>query len=156
MPTGMGGPHDNAMREFANYAEMTAAHQKDFNEFPIVYMFGRKSDEEIRKILEPIGAKCLEECVSVYGCGDVMRKADLPRFKDMCRTHRAERDKFMTSHEHLVDMFLTEMDNHEYSYTHRAEDVLEALALRDEALEDPRIRKAWEEAEKRCQDAFDN
>lgn len=138
------------IREFESYAEMVKAHQEDISKFPITYMFGRKSDEEIKEELKKIGATCMAECVSVMGCGDIMRRVDVPLWVKLCKVHSEERTFFMSNKKHLVDAIYSEMCNHEYSYTGDKEETLHALGKRCNDLENETFRKAWEEAEKKC------
>lgn len=144
------------LREFNTYREMEDAHQKDINDFPITYMFGHKSDEEIKEHLAKIGAKCLAECCSVFGCGDVVRKEDVPRLKELLNLHDAERKLFSESEEKLYEMILFEMNNHEYGYLRDPHDTLMALGKSYKDLEtDEKFYKAWKKAEKKCFEDFD-
>ena len=139
----------NEIREFTSYGEMKDAHQKDVNDFPMVFMFGKKSDEELKRILAKINATSLDECISVYGAGDVMNKADLPKWNELCKVHGEERKRFVENN--LVQAILYEMENHEYSYTRDPEDTLMALGRTYEDLEnDPLFNEAWAKAQKKC------
>lgn len=138
------------IREFATYSDMQAAHQKDVDNFPMSYSFGRKSDEELKEILGKIGATCLAECVSLYGAGDIMRKADVPKWKELCKQHAQERELFTQKEEKLVEMILSEMYNHEYGYTRDPGDTLSALGKTRAAFEDELFNRAWKKAEQKC------
>lgn len=144
------------LREFNTYREMEDAHQKDINDFPITYMFGRKTDEEIKEELAKIGAKSLDECCSVFGCGDVVRKADVPKLKELFTLQHRERRHFTENEKKLVEMIYYEMNNHEYGYTQDPHDTLMALGKSYSDLEtDERFFKAWSKAEKQCFKDFD-
>lgn len=138
------------VREFSDYIEMQKAHQDDVDAFPMVFMFGQKTDEEIKTELAKIGARNLSECISVMGCGDVMRKADVPAWERLCSRHDEERKKFSESEERLVEMIYNEMCNHEYGYTQEPEDTLRALGKTLRAFEDETFLRAWRKAEARC------
>lgn len=139
------------LREFSSYKEMQEVHQKDIEAFPITYMFGTKSDEEIKEELSKIGAKCMAECVSVFGCGDIVRRVDVPKLKGLLNTHNQERFKLYEKDKLFEDAILYEMNNHEYSYTGDKGDTLEALGYTLKAYyNNERVREIWKKAEKRC------
>lgn len=137
------------LRTFESYTDLEIAHQKDINEFPITYMFGHKTDEEIKEELAKIGATDLSECCSVFGCGDVLRKADVPKLKELFALHDAERKLFTESEENLTQMIEKEMWNHEYGYTRDPYDTLTALDKTYDDLEkDEKFARCWKKAEK--------
>lgn len=137
------------IREFATYTDMQVAHQKDVAAFPMTYSFGIKSDAEMKELLGKIGATCLTECVSLYGAGDIMRKVDVPKWKELCKQHAQERELFAQKEEKLVEMILSEMYNHEYSYTRDPDDTLSALGKTKAAFEDELFNRAWKKAEQK-------
>lgn len=127
---------------------MQQAHSKEISSLPIVWMFGKKTEEEITAILQEIGAKSLSECVSIGG-GGVMRKCDTELFRDTLARQERERKQFMT--EHLFDAILCEMRNHEYGYTHDPEDTLNALGKTRKDLEENKdFNRVWCRAQKIC------
>ena len=139
------------IREFTSYGEMKDAHQKDVNEFPMIFLFGRKSDDELKKELSKISATSLEECVSLYGAGDVMNKADVPKWSELCKFHDAEIKNFEKKESNLVERILYEMNNHEYGYTMDPEDTLNALGKTFEDLENDQLfNRAWAKAQNKC------
>lgn len=139
---------EKMMREFKTYEEMEKVHQEDVNAFPIVYLFGKKTEEEIRASLSKIGAKTLKDCVGVWGGGIIMKK-EYSRYLNMFRQHQRERDHFFaSSEERMVQAILAEMYNHEYGYTHCPEDTLYALGKSD--LSDKKFAAAWKKAERIC------
>ena len=140
-------------RIFKSYGEMERVHQEDFNDFPVVWLFGNKSDEEILKEVSKIGAKSIGECVSI-GAGGVIKRSDIPALDRMMKRHERERTLYANNEDHLAEMILAEMSNHEYAYTHNAEEVLRALCRNESAFKDPKFVRAWEKAEKECEDAF--
>ena len=138
------------IRSFKTLAEMEAAHQKDINDFPIVYMFGYKSEKEIRERIAKIGASSLNECID-NGYGGILLKSKLNDYKEMFARHRRERKKFCENEENLCKMILHTMYDHEYGYTENPEDVLDALGKTyDDLQNDQRFRNAWDKAEKIC------
>lgn len=138
------------IRTFKTYAEMDATHQNDVNNFPIVWMFGRKTDDEILEEISKIGAKSLDECMSICG-GGVILKADEQKYDDMWKQHALEREAFTKSENNLFQMILSEMENHEYGYSRDPYDTLCAIGKTYKDLEnDEAFRKAWKKAEKEC------
>ena len=138
------------VREFASYTDMQVAHQKDVNEFPMIFLFGNKNDEEIKAELAKIGATKLAECVHI-GAGAIMRKADVPAWTALGKRHTAEKKRFSETESNLVQMIYSEMCNHEYGCTCDKYDTLQALGKTERDLTiDERFRNAWKKAEKRC------
>lgn len=138
------------LREFASYTDLQVAHQKDVNEFPMIFMFGKKTDDEIKTELAKIGAKKLAECVHI-GAGAIMKKADVPVWAALCKRHEAEKKLFTETETNLVQMIYSEMCNHEYGYTCDSYDTLQALGKTENDFRtDERFLNAWKKAERRC------
>lgn len=140
------------LRKFNSYKELVRTHQQDINDFPIIYLFGpQRSKAELDEKLKKINAKSLDECTSLYGAGDVMRKEDVPKYTELCRLHKKEKEEFCKNEKNLENMIYTEMCNHEYSYTEDPDDTLMTLGKSYEDLEDGTVfRIAWDKASKRC------
>lgn len=137
------------IREFSSYQEMNEAHQKEIDEFPMIWLFASATEEEIQDALSKIGAKSLKECVG-NGCGGIILKADKERYIEMFKRHDKEREAFKQSEQGLYQMILSEMINHEYGYSQDPDDTLSALGKTEQDLEtDSVFRKAWKQAEKR-------
>lgn len=82
------------VRDFRSFEEMQTVHQEEVNAFPMVFIFGRKTEEKLLEAVRKIGSR-KEDCVSLMGCGDVMRKSDVPAWNALCRRHEAEMNRFM-------------------------------------------------------------
>ena len=136
------------IRQFESYAEMSAVHQKDVDNFPMCFIFGRKSDEDIREELyKSLGTRDLNDVMkSPYG--GIILKKDLSAMIEMFKHHDRERDYFNRSFDKLVESIKSEMYNHEYSYTLDPMDTLMALGKTTKAFQDYRFKKAFETAEK--------
>ena len=94
------------------YLDLQEKHRQELNDFPIAYAFNEKQLEEA---LEKLGA-IKEECVTVYGHGDIMKRTDVKAFKDMLRRHTLEvHDALKADKEFAQAAFEYEMDNHEYA-----------------------------------------
>ena len=108
------------------YLDMQKRHQDELSNFPIVYAF---SNEQLEEALKKLGAK-KEECVTVAGHGDVMRKSDVAAFYVMIKRHREELREAMKDVEFAYEAFLYEMDNHEYAINWSGdEDVLACFSM---------------------------
>lgn len=99
------------MSQLKKYLDLRKKHEKELNDFPMKYAF---SDEGLDKALKELDAK-EEECTSIIGCGDVIRKKDVPNWFDMIKRHKEELDELMEDHDVAYEAFLYEMDNHEYA-----------------------------------------
>lgn len=121
------------------YMDLRKRHQKEFEDFPIAYAF---NDEQLREALEKLGA-AKDECVTVFGHGDIVKKKDVNALIALLQRHTRElRDKLREDKEFAEAAFLYEMDNHEYAINWSAdEDVMDCFSidwqmLRDWGLED--------------------
>lgn len=131
------------------YLDLIEKHRKEMNDFPIAYAF---SDKQLEEALEKLGAK-KEECVSIYGHGDVIKKSDVPAFKDMLKRHKQEVLDAMKDPEFAEAAFLYEMDNHEYCINWSGdEDVLGCFYMEVEDLDEMGLRTAYMLARKKHMD----
>ena len=84
--------------------------------------------------------------------GGFVQKKDVPLIRDTFSRHREELqaaiDADPTGEGFIKDMFLCELENHEYSYTGTAEDALDSLGLSfEEVAADPRLARGLNLAE---------
>lgn len=109
------------------YLDFKKRQQKEFEDFPIAYAF---NDKQLEEALEKLGAT-KEECVSVFGHGDIVRRQDAKDLVKLFTRHDKElREKLKSDSEFAYEAFLYEMDNHEYTNNWSAdEDVLAALGI---------------------------
>ena len=120
------------------YLNLKKKQEKEMNDFPIAYAFDGKQLEEA---LDKLGAT-KEECVTVFNMGDIMKKVDVPRYKEMLKHHKEELLEAMKDDDFAEGAFLYEMDNHEYAINWSGdEDVLacfymDAAKLREMGLVD--------------------
>lgn len=146
----------NNIRRFETYEAMEITHHDDVNNFPMVWMFGQKTDEEILECISKIGAKSLDDCVGI-GAGGLILKADKQKYLDMFKRHDEERKIFSESEKNLYEMILHEMYNYEYGYTCDPHDTLLALGKTEKDLEtDEKFRRAWNKAKKIVLDDCDD
>lgn len=125
------------------YLELKGKHEKEMNEFPIAYAFDGKQLEEA---LEKLGAT-KEECVTVFGHGDVMKKVDVPRFRAMLKRQDEELLEAMKDDDFAEGAFLYEMDNHEYAINWSGdEDVLACFNMNTAKLREMGLTGAYRRA----------
>ena len=125
------------------YLQLKEKQEKELNDFPIAYAF---DDKQLKEALEKLGAT-KEECVTVIGCGDVMKKVDVPRFKEMLKRHKEEMLEAMKDVEFAEGAFLYEMDNHEYAINWSGdEDVLACFNMNTSKLREMGLVDAYNKA----------
>lgn len=128
------------------YQEIKAKHEKEVEAFPFMWAFDEKQFNAGMKELglEPTDT----DKIFSIGAGGYIRKTDAPAMKEMFLRHKAEQSAAIAADTDgtgfVYDMFLYELDNHEYGYTGDATETLEALGL------------TWQEvkADKRLSDAL--
>lgn len=110
------------MKKREEYLEMQKRHQKELEDFPIAYAF---NDKQLEEALEKLGAT-KEECVTVFGHGDIVKRTDAKALIKLLEGHTKElKQKLKDDHEFAYAALLYEMDNHEYAINWSAdEDVL--------------------------------
>ena len=126
------------------YLDLKKKHQKEFEDFPIAYAF---NDKQLREALEKLGAT-KEECVTVFGHGDIVKKTDVKGLLAMMRLHDKElKQKLKDDPDFAEAAFLYEMDNHEYAINWSAdEDVLAAFAITFEDISNWGLQMAYNRA----------
>lgn len=123
------------------YQKLQKKQQKEVNNFPMVYAFGQQQFEEAMQKLGLAPSETDKVC-SVYGCGDILLKKDLPAFLEMLKRHHQEMTDAIcldvTGEGFIYEMFSTELANHEYSVTCDISDTLNALNLTMEQINNNR------------------
>lgn len=113
------------------YLEMQIRQQEEMNAFPMFAAFNKEQFEEGMKKLDlnPTNIKAIQS----VGYSMYARKKDMPAFREMCARHYKERANAIaadiTGEGFIRDMFIVEMENHEYGYTLDLTDTLRALQL---------------------------
>ena len=111
------------------YINLVRKQEKEFNNFPMFFAYDEKQYKEGKQTLEVIEDK---EICSI-GYGGYIRKKDLQAFNDMVEKHNKELKQSIendrTGEGFIYDMFLYELENHEYFITHEIDDTLDALNL---------------------------
>lgn len=133
------------------YDEVKERHQKRVNDFPMKFAF---SDEQFNKGMEELGLKPTDtDKVYSIGGGGFIRKTDVEKFSKMWDELRKEHNDLIkadkTGEGYIKDMFVSELENHEYGYTYELEDTLDALELTmDQINNSPTLKHGLELARK--------
>lgn len=135
-----------------SYKEMMERQQQEVNNFPLGFAFGNKQFEEMMAKwgLDAKKDSDLAQVASLFGGAYILKK-DVPAYKDMCRRHHEELAAAIEADEtgegFVYEMFLYEMDNHEFGYTWDTEDTLDALGYTaEQVLGDPKLKRGIEKA----------
>lgn len=126
------------------YLDLKKEHQKEFEEFPIAYAF---NDKQLEEALEKLGAT-KEECVSVFGHGDIVRREDAKALIALLdRQDKEMKAKLRKDPEFAEAALLYEMNNHEYAINWTAdEDVLAAFNITFEFIRKYGLQEAYNRA----------
>ena len=117
------------------YVNLVRKQEKEFNSFPMFFAYNEKQYKEGKQTLGVIDDK---EIWYIGYCGYI-RKSDKQLFSDMLERHNKELKQSIendkTGKGFIYDMFLYELENHEYFITYELDDTLDALNLTiDEVL----------------------
>lgn len=131
------------------YTDLKQRQQEEFNAFPMQYAF---SDRQFAEAMAALGLEPTDTD-KVYKApgGGFYRREDGPRLKAMMdRFDQELKDAIagdQTGDGFIYEMFLYELDAHEYGYTMDRSDTLDALGYTaDEVLGDPRLKRGIEKA----------
>lgn len=129
------------------YLDLRSRHQKEFDEFPIAYAF---NDKQLEEALEKLGAT-KEECVTVFGHGDIVKKENVKALLAMLDRQQDELIRHLLDDaEFAEEAFLYEMDNHEYAINWTAdEDVLDCFGITFEKINQWGLQRAYRRARER-------
>lgn len=126
--------------------------QEEFNNFPLGFAFNQSQFEEMFKKwgLNANSKKDIEKVAHLYA-GAYIRKCDVPAYIEMTNKHDKElKDAIAadtTGEGFTFQMFLYELDNHEFGYTGDTSDTLDALGYTaDEVLNNPLLKRGLEKA----------
>lgn len=126
--------------------------QKEVNALPIRFAFNQ---EQFREIMKEWGLRPKMDLdkIARIPYGGFIQKKDAPLMHETFARHHRELQAAMdadpTGEGFIKDMFLYELENHEYSYTGTAEDALDSLGLSfEDVAADPRLARGLDLAEK--------
>lgn len=126
------------------YLDLQKKHQDEISNFPIAYAF---SDEQLQEALVKLGAKNTQECVTVFGHGDIVKRENAKPFLDMLKRHTQEVKEAMKDKEFAEAAFRYEMDNHEYAINWSGdEDVLNCFGMSFDDLRELGLMDAYRRA----------
>lgn len=132
------------------YAELRQRQQKEFDALPLGFAFSQKQFNEMMEGWGLDPEKDRDKILRIPGGGYVQKKdADLlhqtVERHDTEMAAAIEEDK--TGEGFIYEMFLYELDNHEYGYTRDTEDTLDALGYTaEQVLNDLRLKRGIEKA----------
>ena len=119
------------------YQELRNRQQQEFNALPLGFAFGSK---QFAEMMRGWGLDPDKDVDKIYhiGSGGYIQKKDA----DLLHQTRARHDKELedaiaadkTGNGFVCDMFLCELENHEYSYTRDFTDALDALGYTAEEV----------------------
>ena len=131
------------------YAELKRRQQEEYNAFPMQYAF---SDRQFAEGMVALGLTPTDTD-KVYKApgGGFYRREDSQRLKDMFDRFDQELSDAIaadtTGEGFIYEMFLTELNNHEFGYTMDTEETLDALGYTaEDVLNDPRLKCGIEKA----------
>ena len=131
------------------YTELKRRQREEFGAFPMQFAFSQRQFEEGMAVL---GLKPTDTD-KIYKApgGGFYRREDGPRLKAMMDRFDQELQAAIAGDEtgdgFIYEMFLSELDNHEYGYTRDTEETLDALGYTaEEILGDPRLKRGIEKA----------
>ena len=124
------------------YLDLQKKHEKELQDFPIAYAF---SNEQLDEALTKLGVKSIDECVTVFRHGDIVRREDAEKLLSMLRRQKIElHTKMISDEDFAYEAFLYEMDNHEYAINWTGdEDVLSCFTMKEEDLEHYDLTRAY-------------
>lgn len=132
------------------YAELRQRQQEEFNALPLGFAFSRKQFDEMMQEWGLDPEKDLDKLLRIPGGGYIQKK-DADLLHQTTERHSAEMAAAIAEDEtgegFIYQMFLYELDNHEYGYTRDTEDTLDALGYTaEEVLGNPRLKRGIEKA----------
>lgn len=113
------------------YTILKEKHSKEVNNFPMMFAF---SDSQFAEGMKKLNLNP-EDTNKIYsmGNGGYYKKTDAEALHNMFATHTKEMNEAIendkTEDNFIYDMFLYELNNHEYGYTYEIDDTLNALCL---------------------------
>lgn len=132
------------------YAELRERQQVEFNKLPLGFAFSNKQFDEMMERWGLDTEKDLDKITRIP-YGGFIQKKNLDLFHETVERHSEEMKAAIeadkTGEGFIYQMFLYELDNHEYGYTGDTEDTLDALGYTaEEVLGNPRLKRGIEKA----------
>lgn len=132
------------------YMELKERQQQEVNALPLGFAFSEKQFNEMMVGWGLDPEKDLDKIVSI-GYGGFIQKKDRSLMHETFDRHKREMKEAIaadpTGEGFIFDMFLRELENHEYGYTGDMTDALEALGFTaQEVVDDPRLNRGISKA----------
>ena len=132
------------------YMELKERQQQEVNALPLGFAFSEKQFNEMMVGWGLDPEKDLDKIVSI-GYGGFIQKKDRSLMHETFDRHEREMKEAIaadpTGEGFIFDMFLRELENHEYGYTGDMTDALEALGFTArEVVDDPRLNRGISKA----------
>lgn len=132
------------------YAELRQRQQEEFNALPLGFAFGQKQFDEMMRGWGLDPEKDTDKIYSI-GAGGYVQKKDAELLHETHKRLDEEMEAAIAADEtgegFIYEMFLYELDNHEFGYTMDTEDTLDALGYTaEQVLADPRLKRGIEKA----------
>lgn len=136
------------------YEELHQKQRQEVNSLPLGFAF---SDQQFNDMMRGWGLDPEQDLDRIYRLGSTggfFKKTDMQLIHSTFRRHKEERETAIaedkTGEGYIYQMFLYEMENHEYSYTGDSEETLEALGYTwKEVMADKRLAHGLEMAQKK-------
>lgn len=127
------------------YTELRNRQQEEFNALPLGFAFGQK---QFNEMMERWGLDPEKDTDKIYsiGYGGYIQKKDAPLLHEARNRHDREMEAAIAADEtgegFICEMFLAELENHEYGYTGDTSEALEALGYTaEEVVNDKRLNR---------------
>ena len=131
------------------YADLKLRQQQEFDAFPMIFAF---SDKQLAEGMDSLGL-APTDTDKIYKApgGGFYRKEDSPRLKEMMDRFDRELQEAIASDQtgdgFIYEMFLYELESHEYGYTRDPEEALDALGYTwEQVQEDTKLLNGFAKA----------
>ena len=132
------------------YMAMKQRHQEEVHALPLGFAY---SNQQFKEMMENWGLDPVKDTDKIYRlpAGGFVQKKDHALLHETLDRHDAELKAAIAADEtgdgFIYEMFLSELDDHEFGYTMDTEDTLDALGYTAaEVLGDPRLKHGIEKA----------
>lgn len=124
-------------KKYKSYNELREGQQKVFNDFTNCYCFFAFSDEQFNEGMKKLGLKPTDkDKIYRMGMGGFILRERSKEYHAMMVALDDEMKDYMCEYDFAKDAFACEMANHEYCLSHDIEEVLEALNLTAEDIDE--------------------
>lgn len=142
-----GKSHSEPLLPYPTYQQLRKAQQEEFDKFP---MFAAFNEQQFADGMRKLGLKPTDmDDILGIGFSCFVRRSDASKLAEMRTRHAQELTLSLLNPAFAKDAFVTELSNHEFSYTWDVDPALQALGLSPKDIkENPVLKRALEEAVK--------